>query len=145
MLNRQFHDCNESDFEFAGRAVAGSLVIYSVVFSPRSASIIKYTQLYDDTEQYGEVLVCFSVKERIYVIIKKFHIVMRNNILEVSPPQNSILLPLYNDRVYGSFFCIIRKSEELAIVEITDIRNVAILIDGPDVSTVTDVLPFEHD
>lgn len=67
------------------------------------------------------------------------------NILQVPPPVNEDLLLLYDERLYGSFFCVVEDSNNFELVNVSDFCCCVVMTECYGVRTVCDVLPFEHD
>lgn len=96
------------------------------------------------SEEFASACIFFQFGGHLYVVCKKFEIVSRTNLLTVPPPTKPQLLHLFNDRHYGSFFPIVKQTEEFIVVSLDNIICKIILIPYDDAFVVTDVLPFEH-
>lgn len=137
---------NREEFRFAKRAAVGSDILHSISYSQKTASIMKYLDKTSDSgENYGEILIFFSICGDLFLLVKKFHSLFPTNIFQVDEPENDLLLSLYEDRLYGSFYHEVARTDQFDVVLISDILCSAVLIETADSLFLTDVLPFEHD
>lgn len=135
-----------NEFRFSLRAANGSEVLHSTQYSRKTASVLKYVDKSEPSGvAYGESKLFVSLGSDIYVVLQKLKTNLPTIILQVSEPENQILYSLCDDRLYGSFFHIVSKTDSNDCVHITDILCSAVLIEAANCLTVTDVLPFEHD
>jgi hypothetical protein len=70
--------------------------------------------------------------------------VSRSIIRTVPPLRNASLLSLYNEQLYGSFFTIVRATDDIAIIPLEDVLRKAVVVLFYNDFIVTDIMPFEH-
>lgn len=148
LIYEEFPAASAKDVKFGGRARCNSAIYHSVYHNRRTASIVKYLPNSESASQghmYGEVHVFVSVRDDLYALVHRFDTRFPTNITTVPAPSNPLLRPLYEKRLYGSFYSVVCESDEFVVVDMRDIVSVAVMIRNNDFSVVTDVLSYEHD
>lgn len=121
-LRTRFPDCSDDELCFGTRAARGSEVLHSIEHNAKTASIVNYSDTNEDIgESYGEVSLFGKVRSDIYLRIEKFKTVMPTNILKIPPSENELLFSAFDDRLYGSFFTLIDKTNDFDFVQIFDV------------------------
>lgn len=95
-------------------------------------------------QRYASAIVFFQHGLNFYVACKKFDFLSSSIKHTVVPPTIESLLVLHRQYDYGSFFPVVRSTEQIAIVEFEDILSKAVVAPYFNDFVVTDLMPYEH-